>query len=64
MPVAQSVKGLALRDLGFGVEIAIKRTARDNDAEVLVEDEQGFTYRVYNRLSKRVGGLDPPRWGG
>lgn len=32
---------------------------RYNDAEMLDEDEKRFAKRVYNRLRKGVGGLDP-----
>lgn len=37
---------------------------RDNREEAFVRGEKRLANRVYNRLRKRVGGLDPPMSGG
>jgi len=44
--------------------MASRGCGRDNDTEILVQDEKRLANRVYNRLRKRIGGLDPPTSGG
>src|SRR5579871_2961262 len=55
LPVSQRVEKSLLGVLGRNVEYGIKRAARGDDAQLLVENEDGLSNGVDDALSERAG---------
>ncbi len=56
--IAQLVKQPAFGIFGSNLECPIERAARGDHAQVLVEHQNRFTNRVYDRLCKRARFFD------
>src|SRR5207248_2567316 len=55
LPISQRVEKSPLGLIGSYVECGIKRAARSDDPQVLVEDQDGLSNRVHNGVSESAG---------
>jgi len=58
LTIAQRVKQLAFGSFGSNLECPIERAVCGDHAQVLVEHQDRFTNRIYDRLRKRARFFD------